>query len=375
MYRHSEQTRAIVDVVRRLVIEYQMPLERRILRGEPITRADREPGIRAAREVGLWGLNAPPGFGGASLGAVDKVAIAEENHRCLEPIRFGGSALTPLYALEGEQRRRYLDPFLQGTASYCFAQSEPGGGGDPAGAIRTHARRVDGGWVINGSKIWISNVEDADVVFLLARTGPADGRGGISMFAVDRHAPGLLAREVPMLGTMVTHQLTFDDCRVDDLALIGGEGAGFAGAQQALSLARLDIAARALAIAQRCWEMMVEHSKQRRVFGTLLADLQETQSRIVDAWVALQQNRLLVYATAEKADRGEDIRVEAGLVKMTCTEMCDRVIDSAIQLHGAAGCTKEHPLAHWHAHQRMSRIYEGPTEVHKYRVLARHLMR
>ena len=133
MYTFTEQTQAIVEVVRRLVRDYQMPLEQRVLRGETLTPTDREPGIRAAREVGLWGLTAPAEHGGAALSMVDKCAITEENHRCLVPIRFGGSALPPMYALQGEQKRRYLDPVVDGTLQLCFAQSEPGGGGDPAG--------------------------------------------------------------------------------------------------------------------------------------------------------------------------------------------------------------------------------------------------
>ncbi|MFO1196188.1 MAG: acyl-CoA dehydrogenase family protein [Burkholderiaceae bacterium] len=374
MYPFTEHTRAIVDVVRRLVDDHQMPLERRVLRGETLTRADREPGIRAARAVGLWGLTAPAEHGGAALSMVDKCAIAEVNHRCLVPIRFGGNALPPMYALAGEQKRRYLDPVLDGTLHLCFAQTEPGGGGDPAGAISTHAKRTERGWVINGSKIWISSFADADLVFVLARTEQGNRTGGISMFAVAKDNPGMIAREVPMLGTFKTHQLTFADCEVDELALIGLEGSGFKSAQYTLSLARVDVAARALAISARCIEMMIAHAKERKVFGQVLSELQETQSKIVDSWVELQQNRLLVYATAEKIDRGEDARVEAGMVKMTCTEMCGRIIDRAIQLHGAAGCTYEHPLAHWYDHQRMSRIYEGPTEVHKYRVIARRLM-
>ncbi len=374
MYRFTEQTQSIVDLVGRLVDEYQMPLEQRVLRGEKLTRQDREPGVQAARKLGLWGLTAPAEHGGAALSMVDKCAITETNHRCLVPIRWGGSALPPLYALQGEQKQRYLDPIVDGRLHLCFAQTEPGGGGDPAGAINTHARRTDRGWVINGSKIWISSFADADLVFVLARTEQGNRAGGLSLFAVAKDNPGMIAREVPMLGTFKTHQLTFADCEVDDLALIGLEGSGFKSAQHTLSLARIDVGARALAISGRCIEMMIEHAKQRKVFGQALSDLQETQSKIVDSWVELQQNRLLVYATAERADRGEDTRVEAGMVKMTCTEMASRIIDRAIQLHGASGCTYEHPLAHWYDHQRMSRIYEGPTEVHKYRVLARRLM-
>jgi acyl-CoA dehydrogenase len=184
----------------------------------------------------------------------------------------------------------------------------------------------------------------------------------------------MLARAVPMLGGFRTHQLTFEDCQVDPLAMIGLEGGGFKGAQQALSAARFDVGARALGIAQRAYEMMVEHAKGRVAFGGPLAEKQAVQAMIVDSWIAIQQNRLMLYTCAEKDDRGQDTRVEAGMVKMLCTEMVDQVIDRAIQIHGAAGCTYESPLAHWYDHQRMARIYEGPTEVHKYRVIARHLL-
>jgi acyl-CoA dehydrogenase len=374
VYEFNEQTRALTDLVRRLVQQHQMPLEARVLRGETLSRQDHLPGRDAARAVGLWGLTAPPEFGGADLSTVDKLAITEENFRCLAPIRFGGSALSPLYALQGEQKARYLDPVVEGRLAICFAQTEPGGGGDPARAVATHARRDGDGWLINGSKIWISGFQDASIVFVIARTDKEKGANGISMFAVDKHNPGLIAREVPMLGGFKTHQLSFDNCRVDSLAVIGGEDQGFKGAQQALSAARFDVAARCLGIAQRAYEMMVAHAKDRVAFGGPLADKQAVQSMIVDSWIEIQQNRLMLYHCAEKDDRGQDTRVEAGMMKMLATEMVDRVVDRAIQVHGAAGCTYESPLAHWYDHQRMARIYEGPTEVHKYRVIARHLL-
>lgn len=374
MYEFNEQTRALTDLVRRLVQQHQMPLEARVLRGETLSRKDHLPGRDAARAVGLWGLTAPEEFGGASLSLVDRLAITEENHRCLTPLRFGGSALTPLYGLKGEQKKRYLDPALDGSLAYCFAQTEPGGGGDPARAVATHARRDGEAWVINGSKIWISSFQDADLVFVIARTDKDKGANGISMFAVEKNNPGLIAREVPMLGGFKTHQLTFENCRVDNLAVIGGEGQGFKSAQQALSAARFDVGARALGIAQRAYDMMVAYAKGRVAFGGPLSEKQAVQSMVVDSWIEIQQNRLMLYSCAAKDDRGLDTRVEAGMVKMLCTEMVDRVVDRAIQIHGAAGCTYESPLAHWYDHQRMARIYEGPTEVHKYRVIARHLL-
>lgn len=374
MYEFNEQARSLIELVRRITHDYQMPLEAKVLRGEKLTESDLTPGKLAAREAGLWSLNCPAEIGGPGLSLVDRLAIIEENAKCLVPIRFGGKALPPTFVLEGEQKRRYLDPFLSGEQTLCMAQTEPEGGADPANAVRTYARRTDDGWVISGSKIWISGFPEADTVFVLARTDKQKGANGISMFAVAKDNPGMIARQVPMLGGFITHQLTFADCKVDDLAMIGMEGAGFKGAQRALSAARFEVGANALGVAQRAYEMMVEYATHRQVFGGPLAEKQAVQSMIVDSWIELQQNRLMLYKCAEKDDQGQNTRVEAGLMKMLCTEMADRVIDRAIQIHGGAGCTYESPLAHWYDHQRMARIYEGPTEVHKYRVLARHLL-
>ena len=375
MYEFSEETIAIVDLVRRLTQEHQVPLERRILAGEKLTRADYSPGREAARAAGLWGLTAPAELGGTEISIVDFLAITEEIGKCLAVLDIGGSLGLPfLYSLQGEQRARYLDPLIEGSKGYCFAQTEPGGGADPARAISTRATKTSDGWVINGSKIWISRYAEADYVFVAASTDKTKGAQGISIFAVETTNPGVVAREVPMLGGFKTHQLIFDDCHVDELSLIEIAGGGFSGAQKALSAARFEVAARALGIAQRAYEMMVSYAKERVAFGGPLSEKQAIQGMIVDSYIEIQQNRLMLYKCAEKADRGLDTRVEAAVTKATCTELVGRVLDRAIQVHGGAGCTYENPLAHWYDTQRLARIYEGPTEVHKYRVLARHLL-
>lgn len=376
MYEFKEQTRALVDLVRRIVNEHQVPLEARKLRGAKLTWADYAPGREAARKAGLWGLSLPAEFGGANLSAVDYLAVTEENRKCLTPLRFGGETFSDLYRLKGEQKARYLDRFLAPDAkAICWALTEPSGGSDPARNISTHARRDGDGWVINGSKIWITYFDEADMVFVFARTGKERDAKSISMFAVEKDNPGLIARPLPMLSVgHVTHQLTFADCRVDDLARISGEGAGFKGAQEALNLQRLEIAAGALGIAQRCYDMMVERAKMPVVSGERLSENQSIQSMITDSWIDIQQNRLMMYTCAERQDRGEDTRLEASMMKMIGSELVGRVIDRAIQIYGGAGCSYELPLAHWYDYQRMSRIYDGASEVLKYRVLARQLL-
>ncbi|WP_028351578.1 acyl-CoA dehydrogenase family protein [Bradyrhizobium murdochi] len=384
MYEFKEQTRALVDLVRKIVEDHQEPLEKRKLRGENLFLADYEPGRDAARRVGLWGLSLPAEFGGADLSLVDRLAVIEENKKCLTPILFGGEVPPDLLHLRGEQKARYLDPIMSDDKRCAFAFVEPEGGSDPARNTSTCAKRDGDGWVINGSKIFVSGFENADLVFVLALTGEEKGAKNMSIFAVERGRPGLIEDgPVPMLGGansidrgnhFTTYRLVFEDCRVNDLARIGAEGAGFKGAQSVLNWTRFGNAAAALGIAQRCYDMMVEHAKQRVLFGSPLSDKQAIQAIIVDSWIEIQQSRLMMYTCAAKDDRGEDTRVEAAVAKLTCTEMVGRIIDRAIQIHGGAGCTYESPLAHWYDKQRMARIYEGATEVLKYRALARRLL-
>ncbi len=372
----TEETRALQSLVGKLVAQYQAPLEQKLLRGASLDDDDYAPGQEAARLAGLWGLDVPAELGGAALSMTHRVSVTEQNYRCLTPLRFGGRAIPILFELRGDQKRKFLDPILADEMRFAFAQTEPHGGSDPGGAMRTTAKKTEGGWVLNGTKVFISLVDRADYIFVFAITDAAKRqRGGISMFAVHRDNPGIkLMRPIQMLGGFVTHELIFEDCEVADEDLLSVDGDGFRAAQKALSDARFDVAARALGIAQRCYEMMVDYAKQRVVFGGPLSDKQAIQSMIVDSWVEIHQARLTLYDGAAKQDAGLDTRVEAGLVKMLATELVCRVIDRAIQVYGAAGCALDNPLAHWYNSQRLARIYEGPTELHKYRVLARHLL-
>ncbi len=169
-----------------------------------------------------------------------------------------------------------------------------------------------------------------------------------------------------------TYRLTFKDCKVDDIARLATESDEAEQTQVALNRTRFASAAAALGIARRCYDMMIEYAKQRVVFGGPLSDKQAIQSMIVNSWIDIQQNRLMMYACAEANDCGETTR--AALSKLTCTEMVSRVIDRAIQIHGGAGCTYEGPLAHFYDNQRMQRIWLGTSEDLKYRVLAPHLL-
>ncbi len=372
-----EETKALKALVRQLVETHQMPLEHKLLRGETITPADLVPGRAAAKKAGLWGLSLPKEYGGADLSTLDNVVIAEENERCLVPLAFGGRVPGFLLRLNERQKEKYFYPVLKGEKRYAFAQTEPSGGSDPGGQIRTTATRNADGWAINGTKVFISRVAIADFFIVVALTDRERRQhGGITLFLVDRDAPGVtVGRAIPMLGGRTTHELFFDNVEVSDDAVVGKPGSGFASAQRLLSKARMNIGAKAVGIAARCVEMMIAQAKSRVAFGEVLARKQAVQAMIVDSWVDVHQTRLVTYHAAWKNDRGEDTRVEAGMVKFLGSEMVGRVVDRAMQLHGAAGTALDSPLAHWHNEVRAMRIFEGPTEVQRYQVVARALLR
>ncbi|MDQ0140462.1 acyl-CoA dehydrogenase family protein [Cupriavidus necator] len=377
MVEFDEDTRAIVDLTRKLVQKHQMPLEARKLQGGEITPQDLLPGTRAAKEVGLWGLTLPEALGGAKLTVTQQLAVIEENFQCLVPLRFGGQVPPFLFNATGAQKARYLDPCLEDRLRYAFAQTEPSGGADPGNAIQTKAAKRGDKWVINGTKVFISSVGPAEVIFVVAVTDQAKRQhGGISMFAVDKANPGLkVSRDIQTLDGMITNELIFDNCEVPEDALIGASGEGFRNAQIILSQARFGVGARAMGIAMRTLAMMTDYANQRVAFGSALSQKQAVQAMVVDSWIDINQCRLMMYAAARKADAGHDTRVEASLIKMQATEVVGRVLDRGVQIFGAAGVSLDNPIAHWYRSQRPARIYEGPSEVHKYHVLARHLFR
>ncbi len=375
-FQLSQETLALKDLVRRLVDKYQMPLEEKLLRGERLTPEDYAPGRKAAREAGLWGLNLPKKYGGTELSTIDNVVVTEENFRCLVPLQLGGRVPDFLLAMNESQKERYLYPLLKGKRRLAFAQTEPHAGSDPGGQIRTTAVRKGDKWVINGTKTFISHVDTASFFVVVAVTDPEKRQhGGITLFLVDRNTPGVsVSRRIPMLGGFHTHELIFDSAEVPAENVIGEPGSGFGAAQGLLSRARMNIGARAVGIADRCVNMMIEHAKNRVAFGEPLARKQAVQAMIVDSWVDVHQTRLVIHHAAWKNDCGADTRIEAGMVKFLGSEMVGRVVDRAIQIHGAMGATMELPLAHWYDRVRMMRIYEGATEVQRYQVVARALL-
>lgn len=376
LFQLPQESLEVQRLVRQLTEEYQMPLQERMLRGEKLTRDDFRAGTKAAKEMGLWGFDVPESHGGAGISALNRAVVFSEAWKCIAPLQFGGIFPPALFQSNQAVKDKYLDRAMADDLSIAFAQTEPSGGADPSRAIRTRALRKGDRWVINGTKVFITNAGNADVVFVVCLTDPEKGARGISLLCVDVGTPGMtISPPKRAVGEREFHEIYFDDCEIPAEMMLGKEGEGFAGAQKFLSGLRFEVGAKGIGVATRSYELMRDYAKERVVFGTPLAEKQAIQHWIVDSYMQIEQANLYMWQSCEKADQGQDTRVEAGMVKTIGTELACVVIDRAIQVHGGAGVSMDNPLAHWWGTQRPPRIFEGPSEVHKYHVMARHLLK
>ncbi len=379
----SEEHRMLQDLVRRFVDDELIPLEKSVLEREAsgggtiLTAVERERIDKKSHELGLWGLDAPKEVGGSDLPMIAMNGVNEEIGRTVTPYTLPPDSpnLRMLMATaNAEQRAQYLEPYARGEMTSAIGISEPGAGADPA-SMKTRAVRDGDSWVINGRKIWVSRAADADFTILMAVTDKGAGtRGGISAFLIDKGTPGFnIARKIPMIGGIYTYEIVLEDCRVPVAKLLGELGRGFAPMQLRLSTRRVQMAAWCVGLSQRALDMICEYAPQRSTFGAPLSERQAIQWWVADAATQIHACRLMAYDAAWKIDEGREARTEASMIKVFGTEMATSIIDHAMQTFGAMGMTKEMPLQLMASQVRAMRIYEGPTEVHRW-VIARNLL-
>jgi acyl-CoA dehydrogenase len=379
----SEEHRMLKDLVARFVRDELTPLEPKVLEREAsggglgLGEAERKRLDEVSRELGLWGLDAPADIGGSDLPAVAMVGVNEELGRSVTPYTLppdSPNLRMMMATVTDRQREAYLAPYVRGETISAIGISEPGAGGDPM-SMSTRAVRDGDDWVINGRKIWISRAEEADFTILMAITNKKEGaRPQISAFLVDRDNPGFkVLRKIPMIGGAATYEVALEDCRVEGWKLLGQEGAGFAPMQIRLGTRRIEMASWSIGMAQRALDMMIEYAPQRKTFGVPLSERQAIQWWVSDAATQIHAARLMTYHCAWKLDRGQDVRNEISMIKAFTTEMAYQVVDHAMQMFGAMGMTKELPLQLMSTKLRTMRIYDGPTEVHKW-VVGRNLL-
>jgi alkylation response protein AidB-like acyl-CoA dehydrogenase len=377
----DEETAMIRETVARFVDRELIPLEPHYLKSKlpggdhPELTPEQKQRLRTvSKDLGLWGLDAPEELGGHDLPTRTMAAVHEELGRTCVPFVLPPDSpnLRMLQAVGTDaQKKKYMQPYIEGRMVSAIAISEPGAGGDPA-AMKTRAVRDGEQWVLNGRKIWISNARAADFVIVMARVGNDQRQGGITSFIVEKGTPGfIIEREIPMLGGGSTYEIVFEDCRIPVDSVLGEIGKGYAPMQLRLRTRRLEMGSTCIGIARRARDMMCEHARQRETFGVRLAERQAIQWWVADITTRMHACQLMVRDAAEKTDRGEDVRHEASMIKVFATEMAYEACDHAMQTLGALGMTLEIPLNALWQKARLMRMYEGPSEVHRQSIARR----
>lgn len=334
-----------------------------------------------AAGLGFLGMMLPEEYGGLNLDYPAYVAAMEELARGNAAFQVGitvhnslvGSAI--LRFGTGEQKRKYLPKMAKGEWIGAYCLSEPGAGSD-AGSLKTSAVADGGFYVINGTKAWVSNGGFADVFLVFVSTNRELKNKGISCLIVDKGLQGLsIGKKEKKLGIKAsdTRELSFQNCEVPKSALLGEENAGFKVAMTQLDNGRISIASQAIGIAQAAFEEAVSYSQARSQFGKPIADFQATQFKIADMAVGLDAARLLTYRAAGLMARGIRCSKEASMAKLFASEMCNRTVFDAVQLHGGNGYTREFPVERYFRDARITEIYEGTSEIQRL-IIAREVL-
>jgi alkylation response protein AidB-like acyl-CoA dehydrogenase len=338
--------------------------------------------FRQMAELGLLGLPWPESYGGAGLDTRAYAIAVEEISAACASTGISLAAHTSLgtapiyYAGTEEQKKKYVPPLARGEKIGAFGLTEPNAGSDAAGT-ETTAARENGGWRVNGTKIYITNGSVADTVVITARTDKSRGSKGISAFIVEKGAPGFRVgkREDKMgLRASDTVELHFQDCFLPADALLGGEGAGFKEFLRTLAAGRIGIGAMSLGIARAAYDAGLAFAKERKQFGKPIAEFQMIQEMIADMRVRLECARHLVYHAAWKKDAGQPFATEAAMAKLHASETATFCADRAVQIHGGMGYMRELPVERYYRDAKLMEIGEGTSQIQKI-VIAREALR
>ncbi|MFF9476645.1 acyl-CoA dehydrogenase family protein [Streptomyces roseolus] len=329
--------------------------------------------VKKLGAVGFLGLTLPEEYGGSGGDHLTYCLVTEElgrgdsSVRGIVSVSLGLVAKTLASWGTEEQKRTWLPRLASGEALGCFGLTEPGTGSD-AGNLSTRAVRDGGDYVIDGSKMFITNGTWADVVLLFARTGDAPGHRGVSAFLVPADTPGLTRRAVHgKLGLrgQATAELVLEGVRVPASAMLGPEGKGFAVAMSALAKGRMSVAAGCVGIAQAALDAAVRYAGEREQFGKSIASYQLVQELLSDISVDVDAARLLTWRVADLVDRGEDFATAASKAKLYASEAAVRCANNALQVFGGYGYIDEYPVGKLLRDARVMTLYEGTSQIQK----------
>jgi alkylation response protein AidB-like acyl-CoA dehydrogenase len=325
-----------------------------------------------AKAEGLWALGHPKEIGGQGLPFLDYVYVNEVVGRSnVAMVALGTHSLQDSIMLhefaDAEWRDKYLKPLVEGEVFPSFAMTEPDVASSDPTQLQTRAVLEGDTWVINGRKWFTSGADRAAYTTVMCRTEPeAQSHDAFSMIIVPTHTPGYnIIRDVKVMGHYGGHcEVVYDNVRVPKKNLLGPRGGGFKIAQRRLGPGRIFHCMRWLGQAQRAYDLMCERANSRVAFGKTLGQHQQIQKFVFDSLCEIQASRMLTLSAAHKIDRGDEARVEIGMIKVFGAQMLHNVIDRAIQVFGAKGVTEDTPLERMYRHARFARIYDGPDEVH-----------
>lgn len=365
----SEKNRAVRRSVRAFCEQHLAPI------AKDIDQEKRFPWeiVEQMGRLGYFGIQVPQELSGAGMDSVSAAIIVEEisricaamglcvsvhNSVCLYPIMQFGSE---------DQQKKWAPPLAKGEKIGAFCLTEPNAGSDASGIEATALPDGDH-YVINANKVFVTNGGVADTCLIFARTDPDAGRKGISVLVAERGTPGFVTGELEDLSGMRANPVSsirLTDCRVPKGNLLGGEGMGLEIGLRGLDTGRIGIAAQALGIAQAAMEEAVRYARQRIQFGVPLIRHQSIAFMIADMATKIDAARLLVYRAARLRDEGKSFTKAAAMAKLYASEVSTEVADAAVQIHGGYGYSKSYPVERYYRDARVTRIYEGTSEIHR----------
>lgn len=366
----SDEQQMIVGSVRRFVQTELIPLEGEIEKTGHLDPQRAKVIFEKSRALGFYAMNIPEQYGGAGLSAVDTMLVEEQFGHTKDILirRAFGNVYESLLAGTAPQKDRWLLPAVRGERTCSIAFTEPNAGSDAA-AIQSRAERKGAGWVLSGTKHFISDGLHSDFFIVSAVTDPAARPRHVSLFLVDKALPGVqIGRNQDMMGLAGTShvELFFHDVELGPEHLLGLEGEGLALAYATLGRVRLgQVGARAVGKACRLLQLMTGHAGERRQFGRPIGEFQMVQQMIADSVIEINAARLLLLRAAWEIDQGHDARDWISMVKVEAAETLGRVADRAVQVFGGMGYSREMPIEGLYRDARIYRIFDGTSEIHR----------
>ena len=339
--------------------------------------------IQELAKMGVMGVIFPAEYSGAGLGYVEYVIAIEELSRVDGSVGITVAAHNSLCAnhifLAGneEQKKKYIPKLASGEWLGAWGLTEPGSGSDAGGARMSAVRKKKNGWVLNGTKTFITNGTYADVIVVIAVTDKTAHTHGLSAFVVEKGTKGFRpGKKENKLGLRAsdTSELIFEDCLVPEDALLGKEGAGFVDAMRVLDGGRISIAALGLGMAQGAYEAALKYSKQRKQFGKAISEFQAIQWKLADMATEIDAARLLTMRAASMKDAGMKTTQESSMAKLYAGEVAVRCANEGVQIHGGYGFIKDYPAEKFYRDVKLCTIGEGTSEIQRL-VIARQLLK